>query len=125
GIGLVEIGPLQFVVERIERRARLDLLALAHIEFHHAAGFVRTDENEIGLDPALITGGRFLAAAGKRQGQTNGRERDPGQPDNTHDLPPSKIRSRCAFNMPFTSSGAYGLKSFSQIRLSIAGATTS
>ena len=50
---------------REERRAQLDLIALAHRQRLDAAGLVGTDEDQLGLDPALV--GRLLAVAAARQ----------------------------------------------------------
>jgi hypothetical protein len=51
---LVEVGALQVVVDREQRVAGLDRVALAHQQGLHPPDFVRRDEDEIGLDPALV-----------------------------------------------------------------------
>ena len=66
---LVEIGLLQIVVDGIELRTGLDLVALAHVEFGDAAGFIGADEDHVGLDPALKTGILAFVAARERGDQ--------------------------------------------------------
>src|SRR4030088_297417 len=66
---LVEIGLLQIVVDRIQRRAGLDLVALANTELDHAPGFVGADEDHVGFDPALIAAIPALTAARQHRNQ--------------------------------------------------------
>src|SRR6185437_7830603 len=124
GVVLVEVGLLQLVVDGIDRRADLDLVALADVEPGDAAGFVGADENHVGLDPALKAGIPAPVAAGQR-----GRE-----PNHRHDaqhrsrpghvvLRSPKIRSRWTRNISIASSGECVSNRLFQITATIAGAT--
>ena len=72
GFDLGDVGLLQIVVDREQRLAGLDRVALAHRQRLHPPDFVGRDEDEIGLDPALIAGVGFVAGR-KRQRQQTGR----------------------------------------------------
>ena len=67
GLGHVDVGLLQVGVDREQRRALLDRVALAHRQRLDAAGLVGADEDQIGLDPALVARVVGLRAAGERQ----------------------------------------------------------
>src|SRR5262249_24392894 len=100
----VEIGLVQVAVEREQRRADLDLVALAHPERLDPPGLVGTDEDQVGFDPALI-GHRLVVAAGEWQGEQ--REEHSEDADACgHGAAPSNRVSRCARSMASTSIGA-------------------
>ena len=50
---IVQVGLLQVGIEREQRRAGRDRVALAHVERLDPPGLVRPDEHEVALDPAL------------------------------------------------------------------------
>ncbi len=88
---LGEVGDLEIVVDGEQRIAGLDRVALAHRLRLHAADFVGCNEDEIGLDPALIGVVMRLAAGGERKCAQNG---DTGGGSDTHVGLPSRGKSR-------------------------------
>ena len=64
--GGVDVGLLQVGFDRKQRRAGRDLIALAHGERLDPPGLVRSDEHEVGLDPALQAA-VVVAAGGERE----------------------------------------------------------
>ena len=62
----MHVGLLQIGIDRKQRRAGRDLIALAHGERLDAARLVRPDEHEVGLDPALQAA-VVVAAGGERE----------------------------------------------------------
>src|SRR5204862_4994417 len=129
---LVEIGLLQFVVDRIELHAGLHLVALAHGKLGHAAGLVGADKDHVGLDPALKARILALLAAGQHDGQRHYRQdsrpsqkglAQKGLARRSHVVLRSpKIRSRWTRNISFASSGACRANRLCQITAIIAGA---
>ena len=63
----LDIGLLQVRIDGEQRRALLDRVALAHRQRFDPADLVGTDEDQIGLDPALVSGIVGFGAGGKRQ----------------------------------------------------------
>src|SRR5205814_9314697 len=122
GVVLVEIGLLQIVIDGIERRALLDLVALADIQLGHASGFVGADKDHVGFDPALIAGIPALIAAGERDCQRERRQNSQRCSRRSHAVLRSpKIRSRWTGNLPLASSGASLFTSPPSIAALIAG----
>src|SRR5882672_1846173 len=121
---LVEIGLLQIVIDRIKRRALLDLVTLAHIEFDHAPGFDGAEKDHVGFDPALVAGILALVAAGQHRRQRKRRKKLQTHSRRGHVVLRSpKIRSRWTRNISVASSGACLLNRLCQITAMIAGAT--
>src|SRR5262249_24387889 len=93
------------------------------MEFCDPPGFIRADEDHVGLDPALKTGIAPVVAAPKRCGERKGGE--PFGWRKAHGLLRSpKIRSRWTRSISFASSGACRSNRLFQMIATIAGATT-
>src|SRR5207344_3387256 len=103
------------IVDGIKLRAGLHLVALADIEFGHAAGLVGTDKDHVGLDPALKARILALLAAGKHRckgerGQNGRRSR------RSHVfLRSPKIKSRWTRSISIASRGACRAKRLCQM----------
>lgn len=107
--GLVEhhVGLLQVDIDGEQWRAGLDLVALAGAQGLDAADFVGADEDEVGLDPALVAWRRRIGAAGQPGDQRHHEAEREGTRRRRHGtFPVAKIRSRCARISAATSSGA-------------------
>jgi HlyD family secretion protein len=63
-------GALQVVVDREQGVGGFDRVALAHRQRLHSPDLVRGDEDEIGLDPALIAIVRLAAGREQERGDT-------------------------------------------------------
>ena len=101
----MKIGALQIGIQREERRVFFHVVAFAHHHGLDAALFVRADENQVCLDPALeFIVGRLVAGAerqyrAKQAGGCNAMKRH-------GDFLSPKMISRCARIIASTSSGA-------------------
>ena len=71
-----EVGALQIGIEREQRRAFLDAIALAHHHGFDPALLVGADEDQIGLDPALEFVLGLLAAGREQQCRADQRHAD-------------------------------------------------
>src|SRR5438876_9471759 len=98
-----DVGLLQIGIDREQQHAALDLIAFSHRERLDATGLVGTDENQLGLDPAL-KGRLFSSIAGGEQEGCKQCERDAAAAHVALLAPNST--SRCAAMSPRTSSGA-------------------
>src|SRR5262249_22871985 len=125
----LHIGTLEVGIDAKERVAHFDPVPLSNWQGLDPAGFVRSDEDEIGLDPALES--RWLAVITARQRKYNDDHTCQGESEcyrsaADHGVsPPPKRRSRCARISARTSSGRKRANSPSQTRATRAGAINS
>src|SRR5262249_44358143 len=122
GFGHLDVGELQFGIHREQWGAGLHRLPLPYRQGLDTTGLVGTDEDQIGLDPALISGILRFGAAGQRQDSHKG-QRNPMRAHQA--LPPRSTMSKCARIMARTSSGSKRSNSPLQTTETMPGAASS